>query len=147
MKVIFLQNVEDYKVGEIKEVAEGYARNYLLKRGLAELASDKKVKELEGQISKLKKAEEENVKKSQETADRLKKAKIVLKEGVNDDGHLYGSVGAKEIAEKITEHGFEVDGSEISIEEPIKELGTHKITIKTGHGVESEIEIIIDRSE
>lgn len=147
MKVIFLQNVEDYKVGEVREVAEGYARNYLFRRGLAEVASEQKVKELEGQITKLKKAEEENVKKSQANADKLQKAKIVMAEEVNEDGHLYGSVGSKEIAEKITELGFEVDGADIVIEEPIKELGEHEITVKTGHGVETAVKVTIKRAE
>jgi len=146
MKVIFLQNVEDNKVGEIKDVAEGYARNYLIRRGLAEVASEEKVKELEGQITKLKKAEEENVKTAKGIAEKIAKTKIILNEEVNEEGHLYGSVGAKEIADKITELGFEIDGADIVIEEPIKELGEHQITIKTGHGVEREIKITIDRS-
>lgn len=146
MKVIFLQNVEDYKVGEIKEVAEGYARNYLFKRGLAEVATENKVKELEGQLTALKKTEEENIKKVQNNAKKLEKLDIVMTEEVNEEGHLYGSVGAKEIAEKISELGFEIDGSDIVIEEPIKLLGEHKIVVKLGHGVETEITVKIERT-
>lgn len=146
MKVIFLQNVEDYKVGEIKEVAEGYARNYLFKRGLAEVATENKVKELEGQLTALKKTEEENIKKVQNNAKKLEKLDIIMTEEVNEEGHLYGSVGAKEIAEKISELGFEIDGSDIVIEEPIKLLGEHKIVVKLGHGVETEITVKIERT-
>jgi large subunit ribosomal protein L9 len=145
MKIIFLQNVEDHKVGDVKEVAEGYARNYLLRRGLAEIATEEKVKELEGQIAKLKKSEAENVKKSKDIAEKMSKKAIVITEEVNEEGHLYGSVGTKEIAEKLEALGFEIDSADVVIEEPIKELGEHEIIVKVGHGVETSVKIKIER--
>jgi large subunit ribosomal protein L9 len=101
VKVIFLENVEDHKVGDIKEVAPGYARNYLFKQNLAKLATDEEVKNLESKIKELQKEEGKRVEDAQKTADKLAKEKIVLTEEVNEEGHLYGSVGAKEIADKL----------------------------------------------
>ncbi len=145
-KVIFLQNVEDYKVGDVKEVSEGYARNFLIRRGLAEVASDEKMKEIQAKLVKIKKEESENVDKVKKIAEKLKKTKIVLVEEVNEEGHLYGSVGVKEIADAINKNKFDIDGSAIEIEEPIKELGVHEVNVKLGHGVEVKIKIAIDRS-
>lgn len=146
-KVIFLQNVEDYKVGDVKEVSEGYARNFLFKRGFAEVASEEKMKEIEGKLSKIKKEESENVAKVNKIAEKLKNTKIELIEEVNEEGQLYGSVGVKEIADAINEEKFEIDGSAIEIEEPIKALGVHEINVKLGHGVEVKINITVNRKK
>jgi large subunit ribosomal protein L9 len=145
MKVIFLENIEDNKVGDVKEVADGYARNFLFPRGVAKMATDEEVKNLEGKIAKLKKEEEGKVKEAEKVAAKLAKLKLVLTEEVNEEGHLYGSVANKEVADKLTEAGFEVESAQIEIEEPIKALGEHKINVKVGHGVEQEIVITVER--
>lgn len=147
VKVIFLQNVEDYKVGDVREVSEGYARNFLFRKGFAEVANEEKMKEIESKLSKIKKEEAENVKKAEEVAKKLGKTQIIISEEVNEDGHLYGTVGAKEIAEAISEKGFEIDGADIDIESPIKDLGEHEITVKVGHGIETLIKIQIERKK
>lgn len=146
VKVIFLENVEDNKVGDVKEVADGYARNFLFRKGIAKLASEEEIKNLEGKIAKLKKEEEGKVKEAEKLGEKLAKHKFVLKEEVNEEGHLYGSVGNKEVAEKMTEAGFEIESGQIEIEEPIKELGTHEILVKVGHGVEQKVTITVERA-
>jgi large subunit ribosomal protein L9 len=146
VKVIFLENIEDNKVGEVKEVADGYARNFLLRRGVAKVATDEEVKNLEGKITKLKKEEEGKVKEAEELGKKLAKKKFVLKEEVNEEGHLYGSVGNKEISAKFEEAGFEIESAQIEIEEPIKTLGDHDILVKVGHGVEQKIVITVERT-
>lgn len=147
MKVIFLQNIEDYKVGEIKEVSEGYARNFLFRRGFAEIATEGKVKEIEGRIEKIKKEESGKVKDAKKIAEKISSKKFLLVEEVNEEGHLYGAVGVKEIADLIsTQEKIEVDGGDILIEEPIKELGKHEIIVKLGHGVETRVKIEIKRT-
>jgi len=146
-KVIFLENVEDNKVGDVKNMADGYARNYLIPRGLAELATESKVKELTGKIEKIKVEEQKNVKKSEELVEKIAKTKIKLEEEVNEDGTLYGAVTAKEISEFLKEKKFEIESADIMIEEPIKELGEFEIGIKVGHGVETKIKVSIERAE
>jgi large subunit ribosomal protein L9 len=146
VKVIFLENIEDNKVGDVKEVADGYARNFLFRKEIAKLATDEEVKNLEGKIAKLKKEEEGKVKEAEKLGEKLAKKKIVLTEEVNEEGHLYGSVGNKEIAAKMEEAGFEIESGQIEIEEPIKTLGDHEILVKVGHGVEQKITITVERA-
>ena len=78
VKVIFLENIEDNKVGDVKEVADGYARNFLFRKGIAKMATDEEVKNLEGKITKLKKEEEGKVKEAEKLGEKLAKHKFVL---------------------------------------------------------------------
>lgn len=145
VRVIFLENIEDNKVGDVRDVADGYARNYLFKRDIAKIATDEEIKSLEGKITKLKKEESEKVKHAKELSLKLSKEVITLTEEVNDEGHLYGSVTNREITEKLKEIKYEIEPADIEIPEPIKEIGEHKAIVKVGHGVETEITIRVDR--
>jgi large subunit ribosomal protein L9 len=147
VKVIFLENIEDNKVGDVKEVADGYARNFLFKKEIAKLATDDEVKNLETKIAKLKKEEETKVKDTEKIAERLKKEKIILTDEVNEDGHLYGSITNREVADKLQEMKYEIEPADIEITEQIKELGEFPINVKLGHGVETEITIKVDRAK
>lgn len=147
MKVIFLENLEDHKIGDVKEVSDGYARNFLLRRGIAEIATAEKVKEVEAKMSKLKKEEAEKVKEAKELVAKLKKENIILLAEVNEEGHLYGSLSAKEVAEKLEEMGYEIGGEDIEMEESIKELGEYEVLVKVGHGVETNLKVKVDRAE
>ncbi len=145
VKVIFLQNMGDNKIGDIVNVADGYARNYLLPKKIVELATDDKVKELESKMTKLKKEEEAKVEAAKKIATKLEKEKFELEEEVNDEGHLYGAVTPKEIAELLETKGYDIDGSNIVMEESIKEPGNYEITTRVGHGVEATIKISVKR--
>lgn len=147
VRVIFLQNIEDYKLGDVKEVPDGYARNFLFKRGYAKPATESEIKALETEISKLKKEEEKKVREAQELADKITAKTITITEEVNDEGHLYGSVSNREIADALEAAGFEIDPANIEIEEPIKELGEYEITVKVGHGVETVTKVKIERKK
>ncbi len=144
-KVIFLENLEDNKVGDIKNVADGYARNFLIPRGIVELATKSKMKELEGKLEKIKKEEVVNVKRAEEIAAKISKTKISITEEVNEEGALYGAVTAKEISEILKEKEFKIEPADIMIEDPIKELGEFEIGIKVGHGVETKVKISVER--
>lgn len=145
VKVIFLENLEDYKVGDVKEVADGYARNFLFRKGLAKLATKEEIEKLDAMLSKLQKEEEKKVAEAQKVADKIAKENIVLTEEVNEEGHLYGSIGAKEIADRLEEMGYEVDGANIEIEDAIKELGEYEVLVKVGHGVETSVKVKVER--
>jgi large subunit ribosomal protein L9 len=147
VQVIFLENVEDYKVGEVRDVSDGYARNYLLPGKKACVASSEKLNEIEANLAKIKKEEAEKVQKAKELSEKLKALKIKLVREVNEDGHLYGSITNREIADKLLELKFEIDPANIEIENPIKELGEHEVLIKVGHGIETVITVSVDRLE
>lgn len=145
MKVIFIENHEDHKVGDVKEVANGYARNFLIPRGIAKMATDEELKRLEKEIAKLKAAEEKNVSDSQKLAEKISKEALLITEEVNEEGHLYGAVTPKEIAEKLIEKGYEIDGSDIVMEESIHSLGRFDVTVRVGHGVETILKVKVER--
>lgn len=147
VRVIFLENIEDNKAGDVKVVADGYARNFLFRRGVAKVATEEELKNLETKIEKIKKEEEEKVKGAEKLSQKLSKEVLTLEEEVNDEGHLYGSVTNREIAEKLHEAGYEIDSGEIEVLDPIKEIGEYTVNVKVGHGVETKLKVKIDRKK
>jgi large subunit ribosomal protein L9 len=145
VKVIFLENIDGSKIGDIKDVADGYARNFLFKKGIAKIANPQEVEEINSKLAKLKKEEEKRVIEAQDTAEKMKKEIITLEEEVNEEGHLYGAVTNREITEKLTSLGYEVESANVEIEETIKELGEYPVKIRVGHGVETEVTIKVTR--
>jgi len=151
MKVIFLQNVERNEVGQIKEVKDGYARNYLIKEGFAVPATADETRKIEERLSKLKKEEEAKTKEAEKVKAEFEKLEIEIKEEAAPDDEtgkrkLYGSVTNSEVAEALKEKGYEIDKKDIEILEPIKELGKFEITVKFGHGVSGTLKVnVIER--
>lgn len=143
VKVIFLENHENYKIGDIKNVTDGYARNFLIPKGIAELATKEKQKEIKQKIEKLKKEEEKKINEAKKIAEKIAKEKIVIEKEVNEEGHLYGSINPKEIADIINQKEYEIDGSNIVIPESIKEPGKYEIEVRVGHGVSAKLNINI----
>jgi len=141
VRVVFLENVENNKVGDVKNVPDGYARNYLLKKGLAVLASDEELKKIESRLEKIKREEEKNVLEAEKLAEKLSKTKVTLELQVGEEGRLFGSVTNRDVAEKLSELGFEVDKANIEFPETIKEKGKHIAHVKIGHGVSTEVNI------
>lgn len=143
MKVIFTQNIENHVVGDIKDVPDGYARNFLVPRGIAIPATPIEIQNIEKRIEKLKKDEGEKIKKLEESAVKLEKVTIEISVEVgpkDDEGiqKLFGSITNAQVEEALAEKGFEIDKKDIDFE-PIKEPGEYEITVKLGHGVESKV--------
>jgi large subunit ribosomal protein L9 len=144
MKIILLQNVKNLgNTGNVKEVADGYARNFLFLKGLAEPATDKA-------LEKVRKAKEEAEKREaailvelKDRADNLsgKEFKIKTKE---KKGKLFGSVASKDVAKELKNQGINISEDLIKLKEPIKETGKKEIKICFGHGVEAKITLIIE---
>lgn len=145
VKVIFLENINEHKVGDIKNVPDGYARNFLLPKGIAKLATEGEIKNLESKLKILMEEEEKKVAAAEEIAEKVSKTKLTLKEEVNEEGHLYGAVTAKEISESLKEKKLLIEPASIVIDEPIKELGEFEIIIKVGHGVETTLKLSVTR--
>lgn len=134
MKVIFLQDVKGKgKKGEVKNVADGYAQNFLIKNGLAEAANNSNISALKGQ----QKAED---KKAQEQLDEAKKLKAFLEDEktvINitaksgEDGRLFGSVTSKQIADQLNkQYKVKLDKRKIDLKEPIRSLGFTKLSVR-----------------
>lgn len=144
MKVILLEDVENLgKKYDVKEVADGFARNFLLPKNLVKIASKDSLKWLESQKENMEKNAEEELKKTQELASKLDGNEVVISVAVGDEGQLFSAVSAQKIAEKIKEMGFEVKKTQIQLAEPIKEQGEYNISLKLDHNLEAEIKVIV----
>ncbi|MBU1289996.1 50S ribosomal protein L9 [Patescibacteria group bacterium] len=144
MKIILLQDVEKLgKKNEIKEVADGYARNFLIPNKMAVLATKSEVAKVEEQNRiKAQKAEEE-LARFQEVASQLDGVELEIVSKADDEGKLFGAVGAADIAEKLKEQGLEIDKSQIKTKKPLKEVGEYEITIELPHNLEVKIKAIV----
>jgi len=152
MKVIFLQNIEGNNVGDVKDVADGYARNYLLKNGLAVVATPEEIERIEKRIEKLKKEEETTIKSLEEKAKKMEGLVITLRAEAGpeeEEGRrkLFGSIANHDIQEVLQEKGYDIDKKDIEIPEQIKELGEYAVTIKFGHNVQTEIKIKVEANK
>ncbi len=145
MKVILLKSVKGLgNTGEIKEVKEGYARNYLLPQKLADIVTDRKVQD----IGEKKKKEEKKAKTALKNKDKLankingKSFKFNLK--ADDTGTLYTKLNSKYISEKLRKDGFIILEKEINLGEPIKKVGEYVVELHLGN-MKPKIKILINK--
>lgn len=144
MKVILLKNVKDVgKKYEIKEVKEGYARNFLFPKELAKPASPEALKWLELQKEIISKKAEDELREIQDFASNIDGQELLICVKIGDEGQLFESVNAQKIADKLKEQGFEIKKSQVMLAEPIKELGEFPVKLKLEHNLEAEIKVII----
>lgn len=131
MKIILLKDVKGTgKAGEVKEVSDGYARNCLIKKGLAEEATAVKVNSLNNKKEAQDYHKQEEIKALKEEAKRLSGEKISVKIKCGENGKVFGSITAKEIAEVLAEKGFNVDKKKILLKDAIKNLGVFSVEVK-----------------
>jgi len=146
MKVILLEDVQGVgKKYEVKEVKDGYARNFLIPNKLIKLANKKNLKWLESQKEAIGQKAEEDLKKSQELASNLDDLEVNISVKVGSGGQLFESINNVKIAEKLKEMGYEVKKTQVILDKPIKELGEFPIKISLDHNLESEIIVIVSQ--
>lgn len=147
MQVILTQDIK--KLGqkdEIKKVASGYARNFLIPQKLAVLATPQAIKELERRQKVLIQKDKEKRLKAQELAQKLKELQILIKAKASPAGGLFGSISAQEIVDKVKEKtGINLQTSQIELLEPIKKVGEYPIKIKILKDLEITIKMIVER--
>lgn len=148
MKVILKEDVQSLGVmGSIVDVAAGYGRNYLIPRNLAVEANPKNVKQFEHQKNIIL-ARANKIKQSAElVAEKLSRMTVTIEAMAGDEDKLFGSVTSKDIAKLITDQGIEVDKRKIILEEPIKRIGTHEVTIKVHHDVTANVKVEVIRAD
>lgn len=145
MKVILLEDVKKLgKKGDLANVADGYARNYLFPRNLAEEATAGGIKQLKQEKAALENKKKKEMGLAQEIAGKLSKATVTLKVKSGDQGKLFGSVTSKDISEALKEQQkIEVDRRKIELSEPIKSLGAYEVDIKLAPEVEAKLTVKI----
>ncbi len=148
MKVILLKNIQSVgKKNEIKEVSEGYAKNFLIPKKLAIPADEEKVAQLENQLKIEEKKAEENLKEIEAIVAKLDGREVTVMVKVGKQGQVYESVSKQKIAEQLKEQGFEINKNQVVIESPIKELGEFDLKIVFDHNLEAEIKLIVIEKE
>ena len=142
MEVILRDHVDNLgKRGEVVKVADGYARNYLLPRKLALLATEGNKKQVERERVKLdvKEADEQNA--AQAIADRMANVEVIVARKVGETEALYGSVTTADITEALAAKGFEIDRRKLQLAEPIKRLGEYDVVLKLHRDVTAHVKV------
>ena len=142
MEVILREHVENLgRRGEIVKVADGYARNYLLPRKLALLATEGNKKQIERERVKFDATELEEKKVADAVAERLAAVEIEISRKVGETEALYGSVTSGDIAEVLHAKGFDIDKRKLVLQEPIKKLGEFTVPVKLHRDVTANIKV------
>ena len=142
MEVILRQAVDALgHPGDIVKVSPGYARNYLLPRGLAYEATPGNRKRIEQEKSRLEAAENTRRAAAQAVADRLEPVSLTFAARVGDEGKLFGSVTASDIQQQLATQGFEIEKRQIELHEPIKALGVYRVPVRLHADVKPEIKV------
>ncbi|MFN2744990.1 MULTISPECIES: 50S ribosomal protein L9 [Bacillus] len=143
MKVIFLQDVKGKgKKGEVKNVADGYAHNFLIKKGLAVEATSSNISALEGQKKKEKKEAAEELKQAQELKKKLETITVELSAKSGEGGRLFGSVTSKQIADALQKaHQLKIDKRKIELNDAIRSLGYTNVPVKLHPEVQATLKV------
>jgi large subunit ribosomal protein L9 len=143
MKVIFLKDVKGRgKKGEIKNVADGYAHNFLIKQGLAIEANQSSVSTLAAQKKKEEKVAEEELEEAKKLKEPLEKITVELTAKAGEGGRLFGSITTKQIAEELQKkHGLKLDKRKMDLNDAIRSLGHTKVPVKLHHEVTASLNV------
>lgn len=131
MKVVLLKDVKGQgKKGEIKEVSEGYANNFLIAQGLAAPATQGAVKQLDNQKKAEQRRKDQEKADAQELGAKLDEMTVQIKAKAGEGGRLFGAITSKQIAEALEKHKIVIDKRKIVLDDPIRTLGVTKVPVK-----------------
>ncbi len=149
MQVLLMQNVPGIgNAGEVKKVADGYARNYLLPRKLAVVASQGAVKQAEAIKQAVLRREAKTRAEAQELAKIIEQVTLTFRAKAGEGDRLFGSITSADIVESLArEKGITVDKRKIDLNSPLKELGTHQVAIKLHPEVSAKVAVVVEKEE
>ena len=145
MQVILKQDVEKIgQRGDIVDVSRGYVRNFLVPRGLAEIATPSRLEEARREMAEAEEREQRIAERASEVAETLNKSVITIEARTGEDERLFGSVTAANIVSAIERaRDIRLDRRRIKLEEPIKSLGTHQVPIQVHGDIEASVKVIV----
>lgn len=144
MKLILKENLEHLgQIGDIVKVAPGYARNYLLPKGLAIEATEKNAKALDHAKRQLAYKKNKALESARNMVAKLEALTVTLTHKAGEEGKLFGSVTTMEIADFLKTQGFEIDRKKIVLAEPIKQVGEYKLAVKIHPEVPATVKVIV----
>ena len=146
MKVILLQDVPKHgKKDEIIEVADGFAKNYLIKQGLAVPESKSGVAKLEREMQNKKEDEEKLIAEAEKIKKALEKEQLIFSVKCGIDDKVFGSISSKQISEELKKKGYNIDKKKINISEDLATLGVHKIKIELHKKVIFDLKVVLEK--
>lgn len=145
MKVILLKDVKELgRAGEVKEVSDGHARNFLFPQNLAIQATEEELQKMKQREEKARKEAQRNSDKAREAASQIEGIEVTLTEKVDKTGSLYAAITVESIVSALKKAGVKVDPSVIEMPKPIKELGAHKVQASFPDGYEAQFTINVE---
>ena len=144
MKILLIKDVKGLgKAGEIKNAKDGYARNYLIPKGFAKLATDEVVKEWQEEQKRKEEELKKELEKLNELKEKIESITLTIKHKLGANGQLYGAITNKEVAEHLKEKGIEIDKKHIDMKQ-IKTVGEYTVDVKLGHGIHAKLKLIVE---
>ena len=144
MKVLLYADIDNLGwLGDVVEVKDGYARNYLLPQGLATVPSEVNLRAIAEEKSKRAEQRQLAHKQLERAAEAVEGAEAVVSAKANELGHLFGSVGQRDIAENLRGQGFDIADNMVQLPEHIKEVGTHEVTLKVAAELFATISVVV----
>jgi large subunit ribosomal protein L9 len=142
IELLLIQTVEHLgKPGDVVEVKPGYANNYLIPQGLATVATEHHKRMVEKHRARIAEIERARLAGLRSLAEELSRQSITIEANANDEGHLYGSVGAVEIAGALKQHNFNIAPDQVRLEGVLKELGLYTVKLHVGHDIDAELKV------
>ena len=146
MKVILLQDVKKQgKKDQIIDVSDGYAKNFLIKNGLAVQATSTSTNRLNKELEIRQQEEDKFIEECKKLKEKLSKEEIIIKVKTGDQDKVFGNVSSKQINEELIKKGYNIDKKKINVDRPIDTLGTHIIEIKLHKKVTAELKITLKK--
>ncbi len=144
MKVLLCEDVKKLGwLGDVVEVTDGYARNYLLPQGIAKVATDASIRAIAKEKAGRAEQRIQESKRQEDAAKTVEGAEAVVAAKANEQGVLFGSVSARQIAANLREQGFEVADEIVQLPEHIKQVGTHTVTLKFADDLTASVNVVV----
>ncbi|CAA6816375.1 MAG: LSU ribosomal protein L9p [uncultured Campylobacterales bacterium] len=144
MKVLLIKDVKSLgKIGEIKEVKDGYGQNFLINKGFAKLATNEVLKKYQSQEKKKKQVEADFLKEMNDYKEKLKSTQIIIKAKSGEGGTLFGAITKADISEALIKEGFDIDKKHIEEKNPIKHTGSYDISVNLTHGIHGTFNLVV----
>ena len=149
MQLVLTEDVPNLgKQGDLVEVKPGYGRNYLLPNGLATIPSEHNLRLLERYKQRVQQAREAKIADLRVLAEQIQRVPhITIEANANEEGHLYGSVGAPEISKALKAKNLPVDPEMVRLEGPIKECALFAVKLNLGHDIETEVKVLVVKQQ
>ena len=148
MQLVLTEDVTNLgKQGDLVEVKAGYGRNYLLPNGLATVPTEHNMRLLDRYKQRVQAAREARIADLKIVAEQIQRVSVTIEANANEEGHLYGSVGAPEISKALKAQNLMVEPDMVKLEGPIRECALYSVKLSLGHDIETEVKVAVVRQQ